>query len=207
VPVLFELERGSHQVADRPAVRPDLSPGVGLVRRTIEFLELGLGIERIDLAGAAIHEEKDRPFRSRREMRLLRGQEITCVSTRRWRAVRASRAGKEPVARQEIDQGQPGKPAADLPQKLAPGVTTGGQIGNESRADGWHSIVSTIPRKGLIPSPSYRQQAPGIKRASRVKAVSVSTQRKMTADGILPPPLVGEGRGGGRASPGLPPPS
>ena len=70
LPIAPKCERRLHQVADGPAVGAD--GGVALVRGAVQPRERRLGIERIDLAGGAVHEQEDRVLGTSRQMRLAR---------------------------------------------------------------------------------------------------------------------------------------
>jgi len=65
---------GRHQMSDGPTVfEPTCSPCGGVLRLPVTFLQFGLGIERIDLAGAAVHEQEHSPLCLGSEVRLFRG--------------------------------------------------------------------------------------------------------------------------------------
>src|SRR5262249_52265872 len=81
-------------------------------RLPIQLIELGLVVERIDLAGAAVHEQEDDALRLATEVWLLRGERVSGYT-------RICAIGEETVLRQQAAQGQAGEPSAGLPQKLA----------------------------------------------------------------------------------------
>jgi hypothetical protein len=63
-----------HEVANGPAVRSH--PGVPLVRLAVASGRRRIWVECIDLAGPAVHEEKDPVFGLRWKVRVLRGQRL-----------------------------------------------------------------------------------------------------------------------------------
>ena len=69
--VALELERRGHHHADL-AGELDLAEDVAARRFPRVFLERGLGVEQIHLAGSAIHEQVDDRFRLRLEVRAFR---------------------------------------------------------------------------------------------------------------------------------------
>ena len=101
-----------------PSVRADLErPGVGLA---MVFRECRLGIEGIDLAWPAVHEEEDGMFRPGGKARRPRAQ-------RRAGGFRS----EEARARHQIDERQPGEPATGLPEEFAPRPSAWREVGSE----------------------------------------------------------------------------
>src|SRR3954464_5178141 len=70
LPVAFEPERRTHQVAGL-ALSAQVAASQWL---PMMFIEHGLGVERIDLRHAAIHEQEDNALGPRGEVRRLRRQ-------------------------------------------------------------------------------------------------------------------------------------
>src|SRR5262249_38198462 len=64
-----ELKRRLHQMADRPPIRSDRC--VSSICSAIESGQSRLWVERVDLAGRAIHKQEYRMLGSCHEMRLL----------------------------------------------------------------------------------------------------------------------------------------
>src|SRR5262245_37234998 len=97
-------------MTDGPTVRADRR--VALVRCALELRQCGFRVEGIDLARRAVHEEKDG---------------VLCLGG----MVRRFRRGTG-LAREEIEQSQPGESATDLPEKLTPRPTAGRRVWNET---------------------------------------------------------------------------
>ena len=114
-----------HQVADRAGrwSRPASCPCRAVPSY---FVERRLGVERIDLAGRAVHEQEDGVLGLGREVRRL-GREQVRRPVAGARPRRAWRA-KKPSRDEQVDQGQAGEPAADLPEELAAGAAAGGRV-------------------------------------------------------------------------------
>ena len=86
------------------------------------LLKRRLGVERVDLAGSAVHEQEDHVLGPRREMGRLGRHQIRLRFVEpdpRARFALPAPTREKPRSRQEVDQAQAGKAAADLPEKLA----------------------------------------------------------------------------------------
>ena len=79
LPVLLEAERARHQRAGMAL--PDDDVAFARQRLACEAVQGRLGIERIHVADAAAHEQRDDTLRARREVRLLRGMARGAVCT------------------------------------------------------------------------------------------------------------------------------
>src|SRR5207253_1185725 len=96
------------------AVGSDGGHALAVVGLAVELHQRWLGVERIDLARRAVHEQEDNVLGLGSEVRLL------------FRA-------EDAVAAEKIEEGQPGEAAADLPEELAPRPATGRRVGDEAR--------------------------------------------------------------------------
>ena len=86
--VTGELPRRGEQVAGGSELELWLG---NRQRLAVHRRELGLGVERVDVRNAAVHEQEHDPLGPRREVRLLRSQRIRaphCGAAARRRAVR-----------------------------------------------------------------------------------------------------------------------
>ena len=137
LPARPKLERRLHQIPDRPPVRPDLR--LPRVRGPMKLVEHRFWIERVHLRRRAIHEQKHAMLRRRRpKMRSLQSQRMQLARRLfdRRATLATSLLREEPIATQQINQRETSKPAASLPQKIAPSPTAGSHVGNEAMKHG-----------------------------------------------------------------------
>src|SRR5205807_567125 len=80
----------------------------------VPFRELGLRVEQINLARAAIHEQKDARFSPGRVVGIPWSQRRLCSCRR------ASRLGEEPILSEQVCQSRADEAASGLPEELAP---------------------------------------------------------------------------------------
>ena len=115
--VILELKSGLRQVTNRSAVGADcLFAGIFLA---VEFRECRLGVKGIDMAWAAIHEKKNNVLGLGRKMPRPGGKF----------------PAKGVVFCQQVNQSQPRKPTAGLPQEFTPRLSAGRVVWGKSRAE------------------------------------------------------------------------
>ena len=117
--VLFEIP----QAAQKRFAFGSIGVKTGIVfqvrdRLSVALGQFRLGIEQVDVARSAIHEEKNTAFGFRREMGRLGHEQ------RNLGRFGGSRAIEKPVLRQQKSQRRADKAAARLPDKFAPRLTT-----------------------------------------------------------------------------------
>ena len=121
----WKLERRLHQMADGPAVGADRFR-IALVGCAVKAGQRRLGIEGIDLAGRAVHEQEDDC--------LALAAKCGCVA--RADSHKSAMLGEgaacprceKSIAREQIDQRQSGKTSAHLPEELAAGASAGSRV-------------------------------------------------------------------------------
>src|SRR6516162_3273343 len=128
--MLSKFERRLHEMTDRSAVRSYRR--VALVGCAVEPREGRFVIEGIDMTRRAVHEKKDGMLRLGRKMRPLRIEQIGNVAACKRLISRACVRCEKSVAREQIDQRQTCKTAADFPEEFATASTARRRVRDES---------------------------------------------------------------------------
>ena len=102
---------------------PAAAEGLDRDRLAVQLVQLRLVVERIDLAGTAVHEQEDDALGLRRQRRLLRSERIAEL---RHALGGAGLLGEEVVQREQAGQREAGEAGAGFPEELAAGAAAKG---------------------------------------------------------------------------------
>ena len=113
LPVLPELERRLHQIADRPVVRTDGE--IPVVGHSVILGQRRLRIVRVHLARGSVHEQKDHMLGFGREVRFPFHQKIRQLG-------RPGARFEESVAGEKVEESQHREARPDMPDEPTTGL-------------------------------------------------------------------------------------
>ena len=112
---------------------------LSLVRLSVALVELRLGIERIDLTGRAVHEQKDAVLGFGRKVGM--GLGFFCG---------AGRGGEVSILSKKVEKWKRNEPGAGLPQETTARLAAGGGIRNDALERTIHIEARLVALRDLV---------------------------------------------------------